>query len=120
MPVEGKVAYHLFGLESYHNKSGEVAKLYRKSKWPSGSSTSKNLEFPSFQRSNFTHFSLLFHQTWPIVENFITSLDFHPNGEMAAMLDKYGVCTLKAVNTDYEKYCLETDTVTLSGKNTTV
>ena len=34
------------------------------------------------------------------LDNVITGLDFSPNGELAATIDRYGVCLISDVNTD--------------------
>lgn len=40
-------------------------------------------------------------------ENFITGLDFNPNGETAATIDKYGVCLISDVNTDNHHFHMD-------------
>mgnify|MGYP001009311956 CR=1 FL=1 len=40
------------------------------------------------------------------LENLITGLDFNPNGEIAATIDKYGVCLISDVNTDSYRFHL--------------
>ena len=39
--------------------------------------------------------------------NVITGLDFSPNGEIAATMDKYGVCLISDVNTDSYRFHME-------------
>lgn len=33
------------------------------------------------------------------LENVVTGLDFHPDGEMIATIDRYGMCLISEVNT---------------------
>ena len=49
-------------------------------------------------------------------ENFITGLDFSPNGETAATIDRYGVCLISDVNTDSYHFHLNIEMQTSWGK----
>ena len=44
------------------------------------------------------------HLLYVYLENYITSLDFNPNGEIAATLDRSGVCVISDVNTDSYRF----------------
>ena len=41
-----------------------------------------------------------------LLEEDITSLDFNPNGETAAAIDKYGICLISDVNTNNYRFLL--------------
>ena len=38
------------------------------------------------------------------LDNYITGLDFNPNGEIAATIDKHGVCLISDLNTDSYRF----------------
>jgi len=73
LSVEGSVAYHLFSIiDVNYSTSSEIAKVSRKERWHSQYST----------------------QT----DNYISDLDFNPEGTRAATIDSFGVCLISNVN----------------------
>lgn len=89
MSLSGKIAYHLFNIGTNASKTDDtVAKLWRKSKWPSICESYEGRPIVSFHFRNVG------------IDNWMSGLDFDPNGELIAMIDMYGVFVISDVNTN--------------------
>lgn len=127
--VGGKIAYHLFGIDS-SSEVRDAIKLCRKTQWHFQNKTSES-KFTTFlsppsgkqarnfskscmnwlaNESNFLFFSFFLSLTLEnlcflriSLDNYISGLDFHPNGEIIATINRYSVCVISNVNTN--EYC---------------
>ena len=90
MPLQGKIAYHLFKVDRDNSKNSYSVNLVRKSKWHPryGNSLSKDIEF-------FWSFNCI-----NALANCVSSIDFDYDGKFAATFDSDGVFLLSDVNTD--------------------
>ena len=125
--LEGKMAYHLFNIDVDSSEITRIVKLCRKSKWhPQYSTESSNLYlflitliFICYFFTSLIWLLLLKACSLNIVnlliENVITGLDFDPTGECAATIDRYGVCLISEVNTDFYRYHVNLDTQNYGG-----
>ena len=50
------------------------------------------------------------------IENVIAGLDFCPNGENVATIDRYGTCLISDVNTDSYRFHLNMEMENYDGK----
>lgn len=85
MPVSQSIAYHLFTIDAAPSKSGEVAKLCRKAKWPSQTRIAE------------IHSLLLIH--FFKLETLNASLDFNSTGELMVEFHWDGMVLISNVNT---------------------
>lgn len=87
IPLEKRIAYHLFSIDANPSNVNTIVKLNRKSKWHSQYSPKMgNLKI------NCSGYN-------DCLGNSITGLDFNPMGEHIATIDEYGVCLISDVNT---------------------
>ena len=65
-------------------------------------------EYSKFNESItiINYFPLSTHLINLYIDNWIAGLDFNPNGEIAATIDRYGVCLISDVNTDSYRFHL--------------
>ena len=86
VPGGKKIGYRLHSIDYSGQKGGYSVHLLRKSKWPAQYYTTP--EYP------------LWH------DNYITSLDFNPSGELIATTDLVNKCLIADVNTASHIYRL--------------
>lgn len=104
IPLGGKVAYHLFKIDSYPSKIDDTVKLCRKSKRHSQYSIC-TLSF-SLKRLFFWYIKL---------DSSITGYDFNMGGEIIAAIAQCGVCLISDVNTNNYSFHLNMDMKNQSG-----
>lgn len=75
-----KVAYHLFKINEWSSKPGEIVKLCRKAKW-----------------NSHNHY---------FTDNNVAGLDINPCGETLATIDRHGICLISDANTNGYKFHL--------------
>ena len=88
-----KVAYHLFKIDA---GTSQPMRFCRKSKWYVEFCTSSGINIFSF--GNQRMFFRL------IIDESITSLDFDPTGEFAAMTSDYATCVVSDITTNDTKF----------------
>ena len=88
IPVVGEIAYHLYNIST--SKAGNTVKLIRKSRWHSQHDSKWVFKTDSFEYSQ--------------LDDCITSLDFNPQGEIAATIDHFGTCLISDVDTNSYRF----------------
>lgn len=99
--VSGKTAYHLFDIEYDGYRKNIKGRLLRKSKWPVACDTKSNIK-AIFERQVLIN---------SIIDNFITDIDFDPNGLLAATTDYQGNWIISDLNTGCANFNLKTEQI---------
>ena len=92
VPVDQKISYHLFDVDSNATKTKDIVKLTRKSKWHS-----QHSKHQSRSSSNLLY----------SLESVVNGLDFNPTGEYVAIIDEEGVCLISDVDKNNYSFHLQ-------------
>ena len=99
--LKGKVAYHLFSVDTETSKTKDIIKLCRKSKW--------HAEYRTSDQGNLKSLHILMiiiMNLFKILGDIITGFDFNPSGERAATLDRSGVCLIADIDNNIKSFHL--------------